>query len=335
MEKIIIVLNGSHAEDADHLKTFTNLIHDAIHPGCTKQCVKAASLQHAKPSLSQATKDFIEEDTKKIIISPFFLHSETHITADIAAAIEKNRTKYPDIEFVYAEPLGFSEKIVNDITDRLNAEQRLKPYEIEEKSFQIISEESALYNKPVEQLPIIIRVIHATADFELGKSLLFHPDAIQKAKELIKAGKDILVDVEMLRAGISSKKLKRFGADVRCYINDPEIAKLSQKTDMTRSELAIEKGITENNIGIVAIGNAPTALLKTIEIMKRCDAAKEMVCIGVPVGFVKALESKILLSCQSFPFITNLSRKGGSPVASAIVNSLIKTCIEEGQIDSF
>jgi precorrin-8X/cobalt-precorrin-8 methylmutase len=100
----------------------------------------------------------------------------------------------------------------------------------------------------------------------------------------------------------------------------------------TRAETGIESALKENsNIGIIAIGNAPTALLRTIEIMNSQPSTlnSHPVVIGVPVGFVKALESKSLLAAQNFPFITNLSRKGGTPVAVAIVNALLKMAEEE------
>lgn len=104
--------------------------------------------------------------------------------------------------------------------------------------------------------------------------------------------------------------------------------------------MGIEQALSENsNIGIIAIGNAPTALIKTVEMLNnselltagtgrfRLDA--KLLVVGVPVGFVKALESKSLLATQQFPFITNLSRKGGTPVAVAIVNALLKMAGEK------
>jgi precorrin-8X/cobalt-precorrin-8 methylmutase len=130
----------------------------------------------------------------------------------------------------------------------------------------------------------------------------------------------------MVKAGINRKLLSRWGGKVICHIGDEEMAALSKETGKTRAEVAIKKGLSEN-IGIVAIGNAPTALLKVIEIFSENDGqatAQSPLVVGVPVGFVKALESKALLSTQGFPHITNLSRKGGTPVAVAIVNALLK-----------
>ena len=134
----------------------------------------------------------------------------------------------------------------------------------------------------------------------------------------MKAGKDILTDVEMVKTGINKKLLGKYGGKVICNIN--EDGQMSEHT--TRSEAGIEKALKENNnIGIIAIGNAPTALLRTIKIMNITD---NVLVIGVPVGFVKAIESKAELAKQEFPFITNISRKGGSTVAVAIVNALLK-----------
>jgi precorrin-8X/cobalt-precorrin-8 methylmutase len=123
----------------------------------------------------------------------------------------------------------------------------------------------------------------------------------------------------MVKTGINKKLLEKWGGRVICNINEP-VGQVTEHT--TRSEAGIEKALKENNnIGIIAIGNAPTALLKTIEIMNSTD---NVLVIGVPVGFVKAIESKSELAKQEFPFITNISRKGGSTVAVAIVNALLK-----------
>jgi precorrin-8X/cobalt-precorrin-8 methylmutase len=154
--------------------------------------------------------------------------------------------------------------------------------------------------------------------------------------EAIKAGKDILTDVEMVRTGINKKLMKKWGGKVICNIQNEDGNACKGKARLaptqTRSEAGIEEALNENNnIGIVAIGNAPTALLKTIEMLPNYVRAygHTPLLVGVPVGFVKALESKALLAKQTYPFITNLSRKGGTPVAVAIVNALLKMTEEK------
>jgi len=319
-------------KEANNLQSFATLIHKMIHPECKENCVKIAYLQFCKPSLADVIKEFAKEGATKIIIHPFFLGYGVHVTKDIPSEIERGKELYPNVEFIYTEPLGVHEKLAEIVWERIQSAAGMNPQAIEKRSFEIISEGINLDDKPAEQISIIKRVIHATADFEFAHSLIFHPQAIKNALIAIKEGKDILVDVEMVKVGILSNHLKRWGGKVLCYINDPEVEELSEKSGKTKAELAIEKSFRENsNIGILAIGNSPTALLKGIELVNKLEEEKKknMVIIGLPVGFVKALESKIFLSSQPFPFITNLSRKGGSPATVAVINALIKICSEE------
>ncbi|MBI5101067.1 MAG: precorrin-8X methylmutase [Nitrospirae bacterium] len=241
---------------------------------------------------------------------------------------------FPDVELLYTEPLGIHDKLVEIVIERIKNVRFNVPLDIEKRSFEIISEETDLSGLTSEQAPIVKRVIHSTADFEFKNNLVFHPDAVRAGVEAIRAGRDILTDIEMVRAGINKKLLDQWGGRVICGITDDEVVKISETTGRTRSEIAMEMGLTDN-IGIVAIGNAPTALLKVIEILtgegvsQYAPTNSMPLIVGVPVGFVKALESKALLAAQNFPFITNLSRKGGTPVAVAIVNALLKMAAEK------
>ncbi|MBA3071569.1 MAG: precorrin-8X methylmutase, partial [Nitrospirae bacterium] len=137
--------------------------------------------------------------------------------------------------------------------------------------------------------------------------------------------------------GINKRLLGKWGGEVICKIQNSSRFirdKTQNSENKTKAEMGIDSALKENNnIGIIAIGNAPTALLKIIDLLNNPRYASRvthhgLLVVGVPVGFVKAFESKALLSTQKFPFITNLSRKGGSPVAAAIVNALLK--IAEG-----
>lgn len=193
---------------------------------------------------------------------------------------------------------------------------KINSEEIEKKSMEIIEKKIDLSLFSKEEKEIIKRVIHATADFEYKDTMIFHKDAISQALKALRNEKDILVDVKMVEAGISQKYLG--SSKVICYLSEVK------EFETTRTEKAIELALQkEPNIGIIAIGNSPTALLKTIEILKQKNE-KKIVVIGMPVGFVKALESKILLSKQDFPFITNISKKGGSPATCAVINALLR-----------
>jgi len=140
--------------------------------------------------------------------------------------------------------------------------------------------------------------------------------------EAIRQGRDIYIDVRMGAAGISSAILKRYGGSVVCHVNDQEIAEKARLSGKTRTETALEKAVSINP-GIIAVGNAPTALLAAMQMIETGRLTPALV-IGVPVGFVNAQESKELLMQTTSPFVSNQGRKGGSPVAVAIVNALLR-----------
>jgi precorrin-8X/cobalt-precorrin-8 methylmutase len=281
-----------------------------------------------------ALESCARDGAKKVMIHPYFLSSGMHVTADIPEIIKEAESKFPDVEFIYTEPLGIHSKMAELVLERINAASGLRPVEIEKRSFEIIADETDLSAVPQEQQPIVKRVIHTTADFEFKNSLTFHPDAVKTGIAAIKAGKDILTDVEMVRTGINKKLLEKWGGKVVCNIHSTDHRTQNTDEKKTRSEAGIEEALRENpNIGIIAIGNAPTALLKAIDIINNSSCIRrptsDVLVIGVPVGFVKAIESKTLLAKQAFPFITNISRKGGSTVAVAIANALLKMANEQ------
>ncbi|MFD0694942.1 precorrin-8X methylmutase [Paenibacillus sp. GCM10027628] len=197
----------------------------------------------------------------------------------------------------------------------------VQPQEIEEKSFEMITEELGEHSFTEEQYPVVQRVIHASADFELGRSLVFHPRAIEAGIAAIRAGKILVADVQMVQVGISKPRIEQFGGDVKVYISDPDVIEEAKRLNTTRAIISIRKAIQEAEGGIFAIGNAPTALLELIRLVKE-GIAKPGLIVGVPVGFVSAAESKEELAKLDVPFITNIGRKGGSPVAVAAVNAL-------------
>ncbi len=325
MESIILIGHGSPKKDANNLELMGKMLHSMLHAGCTGDCVKVAYLQFVEPDIMGTIKECAENGAEKIILHPFFLSSGMHVTKDIPGMIQEARGLYPEVKFVYTEPLGIHEKLARIVMERIECADKPAPEHIEKRSFEILSEEADFNGIPAEQLPVIKRVIHATADFEFRETLVFHKDAIAAGLSAIRAGKNILTDIEMVKAGINKRWLEQWGGKVICAISDEEVIRISGETGQTRAEVAIERGLNDGNTGIIAIGNAPTALIKTIEALKSAGpAAPVPLVVGVPVGFVKALESKVMLSAQDFPFITNLSRKGGTPVAVAIVNALLK-----------
>ena len=200
--------------------------------------------------------------------------------------------------------------------------QQIAPQDIEAESFRIIERELGPTAFSAEEFAVVRRTIHATGDFSFAENLRFHPQAVAAGLAAIRAGKNILVDVNMAASGISANLLARFGGRVICRVADPETAALAKASGSTRSDAAIARSANEN-IGIVAVGNAPTALLKAMALIGQGLFGPDLV-IGVPVGFVNAAESKALLAEQRYPFITALGRKGGTPVAVAAINALLR-----------
>ena len=203
----------------------------------------------------------------------------------------------------------------------------MKPDEIERSSFQIIDQEAGAHHFTAQQWSIVRRMIHTTADFEFKEMVRFHPHAVSAGIEAIRNGKMIITDTNMARVGIRKKESEQFGGRVKCYINDPLIHEKAAATGGTRAKAAVDMAISDMKDGIYVVGNAPTALLRLIELV--CEKkAQPALIIGLPVGFVNAAESKAALVEMDAPYISNVGRKGGSNVAASVVNALAILAIE-------
>jgi precorrin-8X/cobalt-precorrin-8 methylmutase len=203
----------------------------------------------------------------------------------------------------------------------------MKPHEIERSSFQIIDQEAGIHHFTAQQWSIVQRIIHTTADFEFKEMIRFHPDAISAGIEAIRNGNMIITDTNMARVGIRKKEVETYGGQVKCYINDPLIHEKAAVTGGTRAKAAVDMAISEMKDGIYVVGNAPTALLRLIELIGEKKAQPALV-IGLPVGFVNAAESKAALVEMDTPYISNVGRKGGSNVAASVVNALVIMAVE-------
>ena len=204
----------------------------------------------------------------------------------------------------------------------------MKPDEIENRSFAIIDREAGPHNFTVEQWSIVRRMIHTSADFEYKENVRFHPDAVAAGIRAIRTGKTIFTDTNMARVGIRSRDLNGYGVSLKCLVDDPAIHARAEKNGTTRAKAAVDAAVTEMKEGIYVVGNAPTALLRLIELLQ-ADKAHPALIIGLPVGFVNAAESKAALMKTDFPYISNIGRKGGSNVAASVVNALTKLAMRK------
>ncbi len=198
----------------------------------------------------------------------------------------------------------------------------MKPADIESTSFDIIDAEVGNHDFNEPQWSIVRRMIHTTADFEFKDMVRIHTQAIAAGIRAIRSGKMIITDTNMARVGIRTKDLAQFGVTVKCYMNDPRIHEKAQSNGTTRAKAAVDMAADDMNGGIYVVGNAPTALLRLIELINEGQVGPALI-IGLPVGFVNAAESKAALLELDYPSITNLGRKGGSNLAASVVNALI------------
>lgn len=203
----------------------------------------------------------------------------------------------------------------------------MKPEEIEALSFKIIDNEAGAHDFSADQWRIVQRMIHTSADFDYQHSVRFHPQAVSAGIGAIRSGCTIVTDTNMARVGIRKMELARFGTSVKCLITDPGVQAQAARTGLTRAHAAVEAALDDMVDGIYVVGNAPTALLHLMELIKTGKARPALV-IGLPVGFVNAAESKAALVEMDTPYISNVGRKGGSNVAASVVNALAKLAVE-------
>ena len=206
------------------------------------------------------------------------------------------------------------------------------PADIERTSISIITREldELGLTPPPETAAVVKRVIHTTADFDYAKNLRFTPGAVQAAVRALQRGAVIVTDTNMALAGISRPGLAKLGCEAVCYMADPAVAEAAKQAGTTRAVAAMHRAAREHPGAILAVGNAPTALLTIAEEIEA--GLRPALVIGVPVGFVNVVESKenLFAICEQHgvPAIAAMGRKGGSNVAAAICNALVYSAAE-------
>ena len=206
------------------------------------------------------------------------------------------------------------------------------PADIERTSISIITREldELGLTPPPETAAVVKRVIHTTADFDYAKNLRFTPGAVEAAVRALQRGAGIVTDTNMALAGISRPGLAKLGCEAVCYMADPAVAEAAKQAGTTRAVAAVHRAAREHPGAILAVGNAPTALLTIAEEIEA--GLRPALVIGVPVGFVNVVESKetLFAVCEQHgvPAIVAMGRKGGSNVAAAICNALVYSAAE-------
>ncbi|WP_027718530.1 precorrin-8X methylmutase [Desulfovirgula thermocuniculi] len=196
------------------------------------------------------------------------------------------------------------------------------PKTIEEESMRIIEQVVELHAFSPGEKAVVKRVIHSAGDPSLAGLMRFHPRALECGVAALRSGCIILTDVSMVKSGLSRKPLALLGVEVRCLIDHPAVAEMAREKGITRAMAAMELGASVADGGIIAIGNAPTALFALCRLIAG-GKAKPALVVATPVGFVGAAEAKRELMALDVPYITVTGTRGGSPMAAAIVNALL------------
>jgi precorrin-8X/cobalt-precorrin-8 methylmutase len=197
------------------------------------------------------------------------------------------------------------------------------PAEITRRSFEIIAAEANLAALPPDIAPVAARIVHACGMTDIVDDLAFSEGAGAIGRGAIERGAPILCDVRMVASGLTAEG-STAGHDVHVALDSPGAAQLAQSSGQTRTAAGLEALAGRFGGAIVAIGNAPTALFRLLELVA-AGAPKPMLVLGFPVGFVGAAESKAALAENSFglSYITLRGRRGGSAIAAAALNALI------------
>lgn len=200
----------------------------------------------------------------------------------------------------------------------------VRPTEIEARSFQIIGEELGEVSFPDAHHELVVkRVIHTSADFDYANTLCFSEHAVERGVAAMLDGATIVTDTKMAAAGINKTVLQSFGGEVLNFISDVDVAAEAKERGLTRAAISMERAAQVDGPLVLAIGNAPTALVQLYQLITEGKMAAPALIIGVPVGFVNVVESKELIMELPVDYIVARGRKGGSNVAASICNALL------------
>ncbi|MFG6447304.1 precorrin-8X methylmutase [Roseateles sp. BYS180W] len=210
----------------------------------------------------------------------------------------------------------------NTVTEQLTAAGRA----IEHDSFAVIDAEVGSHRYSPEQWPIVRRMIHANADFDFNGLTDFHPQAVRAGVAAIRSRQSrVVADVEMICVGLSKPRLQHFGMGTHQFISDEDVIAAAREQDTTRAVQAMRKAHAQGLLqgAIVGIGNAPTALIEVVRLIRE-EGLRPALVVGLPVGFVSAAESKDLMAeVDEVPWLIIRGRKGGSTLVVAAIHALL------------
>lgn len=226
--------------------------------------------------------------------------------------------------FKLVDPMGIEAESFKIIARELGDRAAVRPADCPaDHAAGWVEDRESSHLLDADRAPVVMRVIHATADFDYADSLVFSSDAIACGVDALRGGCSVVTDTVMALSGINKRVLARLGGEALNFIGDDDVAVEARRRGITRSAVSMERAAALGKPLVYAIGNAPTALARVCEMVGEGSMEPPALLIGVPVGFVNVVESKELALRLDVPHIVARGRKGGSTVAAAIVNALL------------
>jgi precorrin-8X/cobalt-precorrin-8 methylmutase len=326
---VIVLGHGSRSPEAT--EQFLRVV-DMLAPRLPGRVVLPAFMELAPPSLPEVVNRAVEAGATDIVVLPCFLFMGNHIKHDIPENVAEAAEPHPGVRFEVREPIGPDPRVAELLLDRLGRGGEVVwgergPVEIEDASMEIIASSIVLPEDSAEAA-VVRRLVHASGDLSLAGAVVFSHGGAAAGVAALRDGAPVITDVRMVEAGIDSGRLSALGGTTRCLIDDPAIAEEAAATGRTRAATAMRRLGADLDGAIVAVGNAPSALREVIALAQR-GVARPVLVVGIPVGFVDAAESKAALEESGLAFVTVRGSRGGSPLAAAAVNALLRLAAEE------
>jgi precorrin-8X/cobalt-precorrin-8 methylmutase len=326
---VIVLGHGSRSPEAT--EQFLRVV-EMLKPRLPGSVVVPAFMELAEPSLPDAVEQAAASGATQVTVLPCFLFMGNHIKHDIPQKVAEASAPHPDLRFEIRDPIGPDPRVAELLLDRLGRDGEAVwgqrgPAEIEDASMAIISAAVGEGGDPREAA-VARRLMHASGDLSLGSAVAFSAGGVAAGIAALRSGATVVTDVRMVEAGVDSARLSALGGSTRCLIDDPSIAEEAETTGRTRAATAMRRLGSELDGTIVAIGNAPSALREVIALAEQ-GVARPALVVGVPVGFVDAAESKSALEESGLDYVTVGGSRGGSPLAAAAVNALLRLTEEE------
>lgn len=340
-DAVLFLAHGSRSPEANR---FVRDRVGALRARLPGVIVEVAFLQLAEPGTGEALGRLADAGARRVAVVPLFLAPGNHVREDVPAALGEAAAAHPGLEVVLTAPLGEADEVWAAAAGLARAalaaapskgDRTMKrwgydvaPHEIEASSFEIIEGLADLSRFSPAERALVKRVIHATGDPGFADLLAWSPGAVEAGVAAFRSGAAVVTDVEMARAGVSKARAAKLGSEVHCFLNAPGVPEEARERGVTRSIAATERAVAACPDAVFAFGNAPTALFRLLELVDEGRTRPRLV-IGVVVGFVGAAESKeALMARTDLPWIAVRGNKGGSNVAAACVNALMKTALE-------